>query len=183
MCETVKRDWEETMNSLHPQLRSMDTVLSCSGVFEHVVVSLSWALRRTSWWLSIGCLKRVRLGMGLQAGGWGSGPGERWGPNQDGGKGGGGWRGILWGPSLGILCLSCSYIWQHIDIGYVQGMCDLLAPLLVILDDGECILPAPDLGMQFPSRYMEERLTWLCDSMEWVSTGAQKAFPVNTSRS
>ncbi|XP_060048542.1 small G protein signaling modulator 1 isoform X2 [Erinaceus europaeus] len=30
----------------------------------------------------------------------------------------------------------CSYIWQHIEIGYVQGMCDLLAPLLVILDDG-----------------------------------------------
>ncbi|XP_061458795.1 small G protein signaling modulator 1 isoform X1 [Rhineura floridana] len=29
----------------------------------------------------------------------------------------------------------CSYIWHHIDIGYVQGMCDLLAPLLVILDD------------------------------------------------
>lgn len=33
--------------------------------------------------------------------------------------------------------LSHSYIWQHIEIGYVQGMCDLLAPLLVILDDGE----------------------------------------------
>ena len=30
-----------------------------------------------------------------------------------------------------------SYIWKHLDIGYVQGMCDLLAPLLVILDDGE----------------------------------------------
>ncbi|KAJ6656695.1 hypothetical protein lerEdw1_003582 [Lerista edwardsae] len=29
----------------------------------------------------------------------------------------------------------CSYIWHNIDIGYVQGMCDLLAPLLVILDD------------------------------------------------
>ncbi|XP_073079961.1 small G protein signaling modulator 1 isoform X2 [Manis javanica] len=29
----------------------------------------------------------------------------------------------------------CSYIWQHIEVGYVQGMCDLLAPLLVILDD------------------------------------------------
>uniref|UniRef100_A0A8D0GRZ5 Small G protein signaling modulator 1 n=1 Tax=Sphenodon punctatus TaxID=8508 RepID=A0A8D0GRZ5_SPHPU len=29
----------------------------------------------------------------------------------------------------------CSYIWQHIDVGYVQGMCDLLAPLLVILDN------------------------------------------------
>uniref|UniRef100_A0A8D2LV76 Small G protein signaling modulator 1 n=1 Tax=Varanus komodoensis TaxID=61221 RepID=A0A8D2LV76_VARKO len=31
--------------------------------------------------------------------------------------------------------IMCSYVWQHIDIGYVQGMCDLLAPLLVILDD------------------------------------------------
>lgn len=30
-----------------------------------------------------------------------------------------------------------SYVWRHLDIGYVQGMCDLLAPLLVILDDGE----------------------------------------------
>uniref|UniRef100_A0A8C4HVC5 Small G protein signaling modulator 1 n=1 Tax=Dicentrarchus labrax TaxID=13489 RepID=A0A8C4HVC5_DICLA len=28
-----------------------------------------------------------------------------------------------------------SYVWQHLDTGYVQGMCDLLAPLLVILDD------------------------------------------------
>lgn len=30
-----------------------------------------------------------------------------------------------------------SYVWEHLDIGYVQGMCDLLAPLLVILDNGE----------------------------------------------
>ncbi|XP_072839509.2 small G protein signaling modulator 1 isoform X2 [Pogona vitticeps] len=29
----------------------------------------------------------------------------------------------------------CSYVWHHLDVGYVQGMCDLLAPLLVILDD------------------------------------------------
>ncbi|XP_026153637.1 small G protein signaling modulator 1 [Mastacembelus armatus] len=31
--------------------------------------------------------------------------------------------------------IMCSYVWQHLDTGYVQGMCDLLAPLLVILDD------------------------------------------------
>uniref|UniRef100_A0A3Q3CX23 Small G protein signaling modulator 1-like n=1 Tax=Haplochromis burtoni TaxID=8153 RepID=A0A3Q3CX23_HAPBU len=31
--------------------------------------------------------------------------------------------------------IMCSYVWQHLDVGYVQGMCDLLAPLLVILDD------------------------------------------------
>ncbi|XP_054852377.1 small G protein signaling modulator 1 [Eublepharis macularius] len=31
--------------------------------------------------------------------------------------------------------IMCSYTWHHLDIGYVQGMCDLLAPLLVILDD------------------------------------------------
>jgi Rab-GTPase-TBC domain len=26
-------------------------------------------------------------------------------------------------------------VWEHLDIGYMQGMCDLVAPLLVILDD------------------------------------------------
>uniref|UniRef100_A0A3P9PD44 Small G protein signaling modulator 1-like n=1 Tax=Poecilia reticulata TaxID=8081 RepID=A0A3P9PD44_POERE len=31
--------------------------------------------------------------------------------------------------------IMCSYVWQHLETGYVQGMCDLLAPLLVILDD------------------------------------------------
>lgn len=30
----------------------------------------------------------------------------------------------------------CTYVWDHLDIGYVQGMCDLVAPLLVIFDDG-----------------------------------------------
>lgn len=28
-----------------------------------------------------------------------------------------------------------TYVWEHQDPGYMQGMCDLLAPLLVILDD------------------------------------------------
>ncbi|XP_003381648.1 small G protein signaling modulator 1 [Trichinella spiralis] len=30
----------------------------------------------------------------------------------------------------------CSYVWQHLEDGYVQGMCDLAAPLLVAYDDG-----------------------------------------------
>uniref|UniRef100_A0A286XN43 Small G protein signaling modulator 2 n=1 Tax=Cavia porcellus TaxID=10141 RepID=A0A286XN43_CAVPO len=33
--------------------------------------------------------------------------------------------------------IMCSYVWEHLDMGYVQGMCDLLAPLLVILDDDQ----------------------------------------------
>ena len=28
-----------------------------------------------------------------------------------------------------------SYVWEHLDVGYMQGMCDLVAPLLVIFDD------------------------------------------------
>jgi len=31
--------------------------------------------------------------------------------------------------------IMCSYVWQNLDIGYVQGMCDLAAPFLVIFDD------------------------------------------------
>ncbi|CAE1276171.1 Small G protein signaling modulator 2,Small G protein signaling modulator 1 [Acanthosepion pharaonis] len=31
--------------------------------------------------------------------------------------------------------IMCTYVWEHLDIGYVQGMCDLVAPLLVIFDD------------------------------------------------
>ena len=29
------------------------------------------------------------------------------------------------------------YVWENLDVGYIQGMCDLVAPLLVIFDDGE----------------------------------------------
>lgn len=29
----------------------------------------------------------------------------------------------------------CSYVWEHLEIGYMQGMCDLVAPLLVVFDD------------------------------------------------
>lgn len=30
-----------------------------------------------------------------------------------------------------------TYIWENLSIGYIQGMCDLIAPLLVIFDDGK----------------------------------------------
>uniref|UniRef100_T1IJ52 Rab-GAP TBC domain-containing protein n=1 Tax=Strigamia maritima TaxID=126957 RepID=T1IJ52_STRMM len=29
----------------------------------------------------------------------------------------------------------CTYVWEHLEVGYVQGMCDLVAPLLVIFND------------------------------------------------
>ncbi|XP_055294871.1 small G protein signaling modulator 1-like isoform X2 [Sitodiplosis mosellana] len=29
----------------------------------------------------------------------------------------------------------CTYVWEHLEVGYMQGMCDLVAPLLVIFDD------------------------------------------------
>lgn len=29
----------------------------------------------------------------------------------------------------------CTYVWENLDQGYVQGMCDLVAPLLVIFQD------------------------------------------------
>ncbi|CAH1163281.1 unnamed protein product [Phaedon cochleariae] len=31
--------------------------------------------------------------------------------------------------------IMCTYVWEHLDIGYMQGMCDLVAPLLVIFND------------------------------------------------
>lgn len=33
------------------------------------------------------------------------------------------------------LLLFFRYVWDHLEMGYMQGMCDLVAPLLVILDD------------------------------------------------
>lgn len=34
-----------------------------------------------------------------------------------------------------IYCTENRYVWEHLEVGYMQGMCDLVAPLLVIFDD------------------------------------------------
>lgn len=57
--------------------------------------------------------------------------------------------------SCHLLFYVFSYIWRHLDIGYVQGMCDLLAPLLVILDDGE----SPPVPLVLRNRYIFAVLT------------------------
>ncbi|XP_064404269.1 small G protein signaling modulator 1-like [Halichondria panicea] len=36
---------------------------------------------------------------------------------------------------LNLRNIICTYVWEHLSDGYSQGMCDLLAPLLIILDD------------------------------------------------
>jgi len=39
--------------------------------------------------------------------------------------------------TLNVKCMCVvRYVWETLDVGYIQGMCDLLAPLLVVFDDG-----------------------------------------------
>lgn len=43
----------------------------------------------------------------------------------------------------------CTHVWRNLTDGYVQGMCDLAAPLLVILEDGEQLHLS--FNIQFPT--------------------------------
>uniref|UniRef100_A0A1I8IB65 Rab-GAP TBC domain-containing protein n=1 Tax=Macrostomum lignano TaxID=282301 RepID=A0A1I8IB65_9PLAT len=31
--------------------------------------------------------------------------------------------------------IMCCYVWENLQVGYIQGFCDLLAPLLIVLED------------------------------------------------
>lgn len=45
---------------------------------------------------------------------------------------------VLFFTSFGLLSgiiITFRYVWEHLEVGYMQGMCDLVAPLLVIFDD------------------------------------------------
>ena len=43
-------------------------------------------------------------------------------------------------------------MWENLEIGYIQGMCDLVAPLLVIFDDGKRI---------YVQKWLAELYIWL----------------------
>ncbi|KAI4899320.1 hypothetical protein NFI96_012955 [Prochilodus magdalenae] len=67
--------------------------------------------------------------------------------------------------------IMCSYVWQHLDIGYVQGMCDLLAPLLVILDDGEM-----GLGSYGLKKHLQQTFILIKHSVSFCSLVEAMAF-------
>ncbi len=60
--------------------------------------------------------------------------------------------------------LISTYVWTHMDVGYSQGMCDLLAPLLVVIDDEPlayaCFLCLMETAQELfpPSKGMNTRL-------------------------
>nr|CAB3266034.1 small G protein signaling modulator 1 [Phallusia mammillata] len=50
----------------------------------------------------------------------------------------------------------CCYVWRHLDIGYMQGMCDIAAPLLLVMEDESlvysCFLQLMQrMGKNFPN--------------------------------
>uniref|UniRef100_A0A158Q7J9 Rab-GAP TBC domain-containing protein n=1 Tax=Elaeophora elaphi TaxID=1147741 RepID=A0A158Q7J9_9BILA len=61
----------------------------------------------------------------------------------------------------------CTYVWRNLNEGYTQGMCDLAAPLLVILDDEPLVLACFDrlmlrMKQNFPQRTgMDDNLSYM----------------------
>ncbi|CAG9535902.1 unnamed protein product [Cercopithifilaria johnstoni] len=66
-----------------------------------------------------------------------------------------------------LKAVMCTYVWRNLNEGYIQGMCDLAAPLLVILDDESLVLACFDrlmlrMKQNFPQRTgMDDNLTYM----------------------
>ena len=59
----------------------------------------------------------------------------------------------------------CSFVWAHLSEGYSQGMCDLLSPLLVVLEEEPlahaCYLKLMESAIKLfpPNTFMNTRLS------------------------
>ncbi len=68
------------------------------------------------------------------------------------------------GNLLKVRNIVCTYVWDHLSEGYSQGMCDLLAPILVATDNEPlayaCYLKLMEQSSQLfpPSSLMNTRL-------------------------
>ncbi|PAV62790.1 hypothetical protein WR25_23423 isoform A [Diploscapter pachys] len=69
-----------------------------------------------------------------------------------------------------------TYVRRNLDEGYVQGMCDLLAPLLVIFEDGNC--PIYFVNCLIIDNYPSEALTIECFSI--LMSRLRENFPQRT---
>lgn len=69
-----------------------------------------------------------------------------------------------------------TYVRRNLDEGYIQGMCDLLAPLLVIFEDGNC--PIYLIRCLIIENYPSEALTIECFSI--LMSRLRENFPQRT---
>ncbi|CDW59213.1 small G protein signaling modulator 2 [Trichuris trichiura] len=70
----------------------------------------------------------------------------------------------------------CTYTWEHLDDGYVQGMCDLAAPLLVTFDEGELLSRLYVITLL---AFLKEVTTYMCFSKLMERMG--QLFPGSSS--
>ena len=60
-----------------------------------------------------------------------------------------------------------TYVWEHLDIGYMQGMCDLVAPLLLVIDDEVIVYSCFTQLMERMIKYVFlQFFLWI--TIEWI---------------